>query len=160
MSSVTCGDTSILAASAHQTLGTGLGIVDACCLTRCLYNPRISSSIRPLPQPLRLTNGKSFFIYLWVFLPFHFQTAYVSRVFFSSFNRGFTNVMPSMLTLHLVLSPVEVTTTRRCPPARPRHLPHPKVLLNVLNVVQTLRDQKAKEGNDASRSGSRRENQG
>ena len=51
-----------------------------------------------------------------------------------------------MLALHLVLSSVEVTTTRRCPPARPCHLPPPKVLLNVLNVVQTLRDQKAKVG--------------
>ena len=42
VSSVTCGDTSILAASAHQTFARGLGIVDACCLTRCLDNPRIS----------------------------------------------------------------------------------------------------------------------
>ena len=114
VSSVTCDDSSILAASAHQTLGRGLGIVDACCLRRCLHNPRISSSIRPLPQPLRLTKGKSFFIKLCCgsFRP-DFQTAFVSRVFFSSFNRGFTNVMPSTLTLHLVLSPVEVTTTRR-----------------------------------------------
>ena len=71
VSSVTCGDTSILAASAHQARARGLGI-DACCLRRCLDNPRISSSIRPLPQPLRLTSGKSFstiFIYLQVFPP-------------------------------------------------------------------------------------------
>ena len=138
----------------------GLGI-DACCLTRCLHNLRISSSIRPLPQPLRLTKREVIF-HLPVGLSSLTFRQLMSLAFFflSSFHRGLTNVMPSTLTLHLVLSPVEVTTTRRCPPARPCHLPPPKVLLNVLKVVQTLRDHEAKQGNDASRNGSRRENQG
>ena len=81
VSSVTCVDSTILAASAHQTLGRGLGI-DACCLRRCLYNPRISSSIRPPPQPLRLTNGKSFFINLCCVFPLTFKQLMSLAVFF------------------------------------------------------------------------------
>ena len=55
----------------------GAGHCWCCCLTICLHSLPISYSIRPLPQPLRMTKREvhqSFFP--------DFQTAFVSLVFF------------------------------------------------------------------------------
>ena len=75
VSFVTCGEslckTSIAAAPAHQTFARGLSIGDACCLTICLDNLRISSiSSRHLSLcDWRTVSHSSSTCDLWVFLP-------------------------------------------------------------------------------------------
>ena len=87
--------------------------------------------------------GSHFIIHLCCgsFFP-DLQTAYVSRVFFLLQPR-----FDQRHAFHVDSSGTEPSWGDN--DTTPCHLPPPKVLLNVVKVVQTLRDHEAKGGNDA-----------